>query len=70
MIAVAILVTLIVIFTRGDVGYSFVIIWAFVGIVVKQIEKQSLVLTAGVGVALITIGLIIKMLKDYQFRTR
>jgi len=70
MITVAIIVTLAVIFTRGDIGYSFVIIWAFIGIIVKQIEKQSIVLTAEMGVAIIAIGLIIKMLKDYRFRMR
>lgn len=49
MIGAAILVTLIVILTRGDAGYSLVIIWALAGIIAKQIEIQNIVLTAGIG---------------------
>lgn len=63
MMGIATLVTLIVILTRGDIGYSMVIIWALAGIAVKQIETQSIVLTAGVGATLILLTLAVKLFK-------
>ena len=53
MLVVATIVTAAVIFSRGDIAYSAVIIWAFIGIVVKQSETQSVALTAAAMVIVI-----------------
>ena len=53
MIAVATLVTLLVIYTRRDIGYSLVIIWALLGIIAKQMGNMDIVLTAGIASAAI-----------------
>jgi hypothetical protein len=70
VITVAILITLAVLFTRRDVGYSAVIMWALVGIIVKQIEIQSIVLAGGIGITIILIGVVSKLLWEYRWRTR
>ena len=69
MIALAMIVNLAVIATRGEIAYSLVIIWALVGIIVKQIEDQIIASTAGVGVAIIIIALIVKVIRDYRFKS-
>jgi hypothetical protein len=60
MIAIATLVTLLVIFSRKDWGYSLVIIWAFIGIIINQAEIQNIIVTAGAGVIIMLFALIIK----------
>lgn len=69
LLAITIVVALAVIFTRGDIAYSLVILWALVGIGVKHSAVQSIVLTTGVGIAIILIALTVKVLKEYQFRS-
>jgi len=59
VIIVALIITLAVVVTRRDIGYGLVIIWALIGIVVKQIGEQSIVMTAGAGVIVIAIALIL-----------
>jgi len=61
VIIVAMVVTLAVIITRRDVAFSLVIIWALIGIIVKQIENQSIVITAGISAVVITVTLIAKI---------
>ena len=58
VIAVAVLITLIVIATRKDVAYSLVIAWALAGIMAKQIENQTIVLTAEVSIAIVLIAIV------------
>lgn len=58
VIIVALIITLAVTVTRRDIGYGLVIIWALIGIAVKQIGEQSIVMTAGAGVIIIAIALI------------
>ncbi len=53
VIAVALLITLIGVVTRKDAAYSLVIVWALIGITVKQIENQTIVLTAEAAIAVI-----------------
>lgn len=53
---------LINIIQRGDIAYSAVIIWAYLGIIIKRYSVGSqpimaIVLTAGIGMALIIVGL-------------
>jgi len=62
IVIIALIITLAVIFTRKDVAFSLVIIWALSGIIVKQIENQSIVLTAGIGSIIIGIALISRMI--------
>jgi len=58
VIAVAVLITLIVIATRKDAAYSLVIAWALAGIMAKQIENQTVVLTAEVSIAIVLIAIV------------
>lgn len=69
MIGIALIVSLAVIVRRSDVGYGLVIIWALVGIMVKQLETQAIVITGGVGVALIGLALGVKAFTAYRFRS-
>jgi len=55
--AVATLITLIVIFTRRDIAYSLVVIWAFAGIAVNQ-TNSNVILTAEIAIIIIVIALI------------
>lgn len=60
MVAVATVVTLVVVVTRRDVAYSGIIIWALLGIIVKQIQNQSIVLATAIGIIAILITMIIR----------
>jgi hypothetical protein len=60
IILIALLLTLINIYIRGDVTYAGVIVWALTGIIYKQLNTWLISYIAGFGI--ITI-LIIKILK-------
>ena len=65
VIVVAMIITLLVLYNRSDVGYSLVIIWALLGIVIKQYESyQSIGITAIIAMIII-IGFLF-----YQIRKR
>lgn len=67
VIIVAMIITLLVIYQRNDVGYSLVIIWALLGIVIKQYESyQQIVLTAAVSIVIITGFLLFQVAKRKQ----
>ncbi|HUV53798.1 MAG TPA: hypothetical protein VMW03_01190 [Candidatus Krumholzibacteriaceae bacterium] len=55
VIAVALALTLVNLWTRGDVAYSLVIVWALSGIVYKQLSEPLIPYAAGLG-ALVIIG--------------
>ncbi len=55
---VALLITLVVIATRKDIGYSLVIIWAFGGIVVNQTAYANTVLALEASIIIIIIALV------------
>lgn len=55
--AVAVLITLIVLATRRDIAYSLVLIWALVGIMMKQVANQTVAMTAEISAIIISIGL-------------
>jgi benzodiazapine receptor len=61
-IAVALFITLAVIATRKDAAYSLVIAWALAGITAKQIENQTIVLAAEVGIAIVLIAIVVMAL--------
>jgi hypothetical protein len=44
VVIVALIITLLVVATRKDVAYALVIIWALVGIAVKQSGNQTIVM--------------------------
>jgi len=62
IILVALLVTILVIATRKDVAYGLVVIWALVGIGVKQSGIQNIVTITETSVIIIAITLAITIL--------
>ena len=67
VIAVALIIALMVTFTRRDVGYDLVIIWALVGIAVKQSASQNVVLTTEISAVIVAIALVLSIL-IFRFR--
>jgi len=59
VIVVALVINLAVVYTRKDVAYSLVLVWALVGIIVKQVEKQSIVVVAVASIIIIFLALIV-----------
>ncbi len=55
VIAVAVALTLVNLWTRGDAAYSLVIVWAFSGIIYKQMAEPLIPYAAGLG-ALVILG--------------
>jgi len=67
VIIVAMIITLLVIYQKHDVGYSLVIIWALLGIIIKQYgSNQMIVLTAGVSAAIIAGFLLYQVVQRKQ----
>jgi len=64
LIAVAVILTLLNIQTRGDIGYTLVIVWALGGIIVKQMAIQGIVATAGLGIIVLVAFLAFKRLRS------
>ena len=58
VIAVALLITLAVIATKKDVAYGLVLIWALVGIAVKQSAYPNVAVAAEVSAVVIAVGLV------------
>ncbi|MDH5437991.1 MAG: tryptophan-rich sensory protein, partial [Candidatus Bathyarchaeota archaeon] len=58
VIVVALLITLTVIATRKDAAYGLVIVWALAGIMVKQIENQTIVLTTQVSITIALVAIV------------
>jgi benzodiazapine receptor len=58
VIAVALIIALAVIATRRDVAYGLVLIWALVGIAVKQSAYQNVALAAEASAVIIAIALV------------
>jgi hypothetical protein len=61
VIIVALMVALLVIVTRKDIAYSLVIVWALIGVAVKQSGNQTVVLLteASAIIILLTLSAII-----------
>jgi len=62
VIVVALIITLLVAFTRRDVAYGLVIIWALAGIAVKQSETQNIVTTAEISAVIVAVALVFAIL--------
>jgi hypothetical protein len=68
LIAAAVFITLLTLFSRNDIFYSLVAIWAFVGILLKRIadtaSSDNLVLIASIaGIAVIALGIILQLIR-------
>lgn len=66
VIAVGIIIALGVLFTRNDIYYSLVVDWAILGILLKRLadtstEAMAVIITVIVGLALITVGIIVQL---------
>ena len=70
MIGAATIICLAVILTRRDVAYSLVLIWALIGIAVKQGDRSQIVATMAVAMALvIAVALIVVKIREARRRT-
>ncbi|MDZ7837625.1 MAG: hypothetical protein U5N58_06545 [Actinomycetota bacterium] len=68
VIAVGIIITLAVLFSRNDIFYSLVVVWAFLGILLKRLADTtvadlSVVITTIAGMAIIVICIIIQLIR-------
>jgi hypothetical protein len=68
VIVVGIAIALAVIFTRKDIFYALVVDWAILGILIKRltvdaVPVQSVVITAIIGLVLITLGILIQIVR-------
>jgi hypothetical protein len=68
VIAVGIAIALAILFTRNDIFYCLVVDWALLGIMLKrlalpEIPAWSVIITSIAGVALITIGIIVQLIR-------
>ncbi|MHB1413639.1 MAG: TspO/MBR family protein [Chloroflexota bacterium] len=59
MLAVGTVIASIVSFTRGDIAYSLVIVWAFIGIAVKQADAPLVSTAAWVTTATVLVALVV-----------
>jgi len=62
IITIALLITLLVIVTRKDLAYGLVVIWALLGIAVKQSGNQNIVTTTEISAIVIVIALALSIL--------
>jgi benzodiazapine receptor len=62
VIAAALIITTLMLFTRKDLAYALVIIWALVGIGVKQSGNQTIVMLTEIGAVIVGIALAVVVL--------
>jgi hypothetical protein len=72
VIAVGILITLAMLFTRRDIFYGLVVVWAILGILLKRlalpnVPAQGVVIVTIVGLALISLGIILQIARKKVF---
>ena len=64
IIAAAGLISILNVFTRKDVGYNLVIIWALSGIIIKRVSvapiETGIVISTGIAIGAIVLSLIMK----------
>ena len=67
VIGVAVAITLAMLVTKKDVGYSLVIIWALLGIYLKQSSLNFVVsITAIVAMVIVSVGIIFVAVKYFR----
>jgi translocator protein len=57
IVCVALLLSLAMLASRKDIAFSFVVVWALIGILSKQGEQQSIVLASEVGIVLLLVAI-------------
>jgi len=62
IVIIALLITLLVVATRKDLAYGLVVIWALLGISVKQSGNQNIVTTTEISAVVIAIALVLSIL--------
>jgi benzodiazapine receptor len=62
IVAVALLITLLVVATRRDVAYGLVIIWALVGIALNQSGNANIVMIAEISAGIVAVALVASIL--------
>ena len=72
VIAVGVLITIITLFSRNDIFYCFVVIWALAGILLKRMANNSmpdqLVIIASItGISIIGLGIILQLIRKKSF---
>jgi hypothetical protein len=68
VIAVGIIITYAILFTRNDIFYSLVVVWALVGILIKRIADTSMpdnlvVIASIAGIVIVMLGIIIQLIR-------
>lgn len=68
LIVVGVVITILVLFSRNDIFYCFVIIWALVGILLKRmaddtIPDQSVIIACIVGISIIGLAAIVELIR-------
>ena len=58
VVAVALVITALMLITRKDIAYSLVIIWALVGIAIKQSGNQTIVMLTEISAIIVAVILI------------
>ena len=67
MIFIATLIGQKMLNSRGDIAYSLVIIWAFIGIILKQKDvEQNIVIAASIGIVLILLSLLPSLIRTVR----
>ncbi len=67
VITVATIIALILTFTRGDYAYALVPVWAFIGIAVKQFNRQNdVVIIALLATGVIIAGMLVRLALDVK----
>jgi len=68
VIAVGVIITLATVFSRNDIFYCFVVIWALVGILLKRIADNSMsdqlvIIASIVGISIVGLGIILQLIR-------
>ncbi|MCM2674237.1 tryptophan-rich sensory protein [Alkalicoccobacillus plakortidis] len=69
MLIVATLVTLFVTLRHRDIMYPLIVIWAFVGIIVKEQDRTGLVTLLWILIASITLGVVYQIIRFFRSKT-
>lgn len=65
VVAITLIITLLVILTRRDIAYGIVIIWALIGIAVKQSGNQNIATACETSALIIAIALFLSILSSW-----
>ena len=71
VLAVGIIIALAMLFLRNDIYYNLVVLWAFLGILLKRLGDKAtpalfVIIITSVGMAVITIGIILQAVRRKQ----